>query len=163
MTRLTLVWAMAENGVIGRAGGLPWRLPDDLAHFREVTAGRPVLMGRRTWDSIGGRPLPGRRCLVLTRKAAARFPGAEAVTSLDQALELAGEPELVVAGGAEVYALALPRADRLWVTLVHASPPGDTHFPAVDWPSFELVEERRHPADQRHEHAFTIRRYERRG
>ena len=132
MTAIVIVIARAENGVIGVDGGLPWRIPDDLKRFKALTLGKPVLMGRRTWDSIG-RPLPGRRNLVLTRDACWTAEGAERVASLADALTRAGDaPELAAIGGAEVCALALPHALRFELTHVRASPPGDTWLPAPD-------------------------------
>lgn len=136
-----LVWAQAE-GVIGRDGGMPWHVPEDLAHFREVTMGSPVLMGRATWDSLDPRykPLPGRRNIVVTRQSGWRADGAEPAGSLESALELAraGEPEWIwVIGGGEVFAQAIRQADRLEVTeLTHPggfSPVhGDVRSPAID-------------------------------
>jgi dihydrofolate reductase len=160
--RVGVIVAMAENGVIGRKGSLPWHLPDDLAHFKQVTMGCPVIMGRKTWQSIG-RPLPGRRNLVLSRSA----PLAEGITvaaSLDEALAAAAPAERVwVIGGAAVYAAALPRAERLEVTRVHASLEGDAFFPALDWSEWQCVDRRPHGADVRHAFAFTFERWERRG
>lgn len=127
-----LVWAQAANGVIGRDGALPWHLPEDLAHFRAVTAGSTVVMGRATWESIPVRfrPLPGRRNVVLTRRPGWSAEGAEAAASLDDALALAGGDAWVV-GGASVYAAAMGRADVLEVTELAEPVDGDTHAPAV--------------------------------
>ena len=124
-----LVWAEAANGVIGRDGALPWHLPEDLAHFRELTRGHTVLMGRRTWDSLPPRfrPLPGRRNLVLTRDQAWTAEGAEAVHRLDDAL--AAYPDVWVIGGAEVYRAALPHADRLAITQLREEFTGDAYAP----------------------------------
>lgn len=132
--RITLVAAVAANGVIGRDGGLPWRLSGDLKRFKALTLGKPVIMGRRTFASIG-RPLPGRLNIVITRDPAAAFDGATAVHSLDEALaaaRAAGAAEAMVIGGAEIYALALPLAERLELTEVAAAPEGDAFFPAHD-------------------------------
>jgi dihydrofolate reductase len=130
--RITLIVARARNGVIGRAGTLPWRLPEDLAFFKRTTMGHPIVMGRRTWESIG-RPLPGRRNIVVSRQAGFVAAGAEVVPSLDEALRLcAGAGELFVIGGAQLYGEALPRADRLIVTEIDADFDGDTHWPAPD-------------------------------
>jgi dihydrofolate reductase len=142
VTTVTLVAAVARNGVIGRDGGLAWRDPADMKHFRELTWGAPVLMGRKTWDSLPAkfRPLPGRRNLVLTRDAHWQTAGAEAVASLDEALRLAADaPTLFVIGGAEVYVQALPRADELVLTEVEADIDGDVHFPSWPRDEFELV------------------------
>lgn len=133
--RLVLVAAVARGGVIGRDGTMPWHLPGDLAHFRTRTTGRPVLMGRRTWESLPPRfrPLPGRRNLVLTRDDAWTAAGAERVASLDDAITAcAGAEELIVMGGGQLYAAALPRADTLVLTEIDADIDGDTRFP--DWP-----------------------------
>jgi len=160
IVRVGLIWAMAENGVIGRGGGLPWRLPDDLKHFQAVTMGAPVVMGRRTFVSLG-RPLPGRRNLVLSRSGAP-CEGAEVVADLDAALALAaagGSDRAWVIGGASVYAAALPLADRLEVTRVHAAVEGDVSFPPVDWRPFTCVQREEHPADDRHAYAFTFERW----
>ena len=132
MTTLTLVVARADNGVIGRDGQLPWHLPEDLKRFRRLTLGKPVVMGRRTYDSIG-KPLPGRRNIVLTRQLGWRADGVETAVTLDDALALAADtPEVAIIGGATVYAEALPRADRIELTEVHAAPAGDTFFPPLD-------------------------------
>jgi dihydrofolate reductase len=140
--RITLVVARARNGVIGRDNTLPWHLPEDLQHFRATTLGHPILMGRRTFDSIG-RALPGRRTLVLTADPAWSRPGCERVGSLDDALRLTADaPELFVVGGARVYADALPRADRLLVTEVDLEVEGDTFFPAIDPARWRLVGQR---------------------
>lgn len=140
--RLVLIAAVARNGVIGRDNALPWHLPADLAHFRERTRGRPVLMGRKTWDSLPPRfrPLPGRRNLVLSRDAAWHAEGAERVASLDEAIErCAGAAELVVIGGETVYRQALPRADELVLTEVAVEVEGDAVFPGWPVTGFEPV------------------------
>lgn len=142
MTTLVLVAAVARNGVIGRDGDLAWRDAADLKRLRELTWGHPVLMGRKTWDSLPAkfRPLPGRRNLVLTRDARWQADGAERVASLDDALRLAGDtPTLFVIGGAEVYAQTLPRADMLELTEVDAEVPGDVRFPSWERREFDLV------------------------
>ena len=160
---LSLVAAMAENGVIGRAGGLPWHLPDDLRWFKELTMGQVVVIGRRTFESVG-RPLPGRRWIVLTRNPAYRPSGVETAPDLAAAVRLAPDAsEIFVAGGADVYRAALGQADRMYLTVIHAEVAGDTRFPPVDFDDWTLIAERHHPADARHEHAFSIRRYARRG
>ena len=131
MTSLVLVVARADNGVIGRDGGLPWHLPADLRHFRALTLGKPVVMGRRTFVAIG-RPLPGRHNSVLTR-AGWTAEGVTAVPDLAAAVAAAGgAAEIMIVGGAAVYAAALPRAARVHLTEVHASPDGDTVLPPFD-------------------------------
>jgi dihydrofolate reductase len=150
MPRLTLIVARARNGVIGRDGKLPWRLPEDLAFFKRTTMGQPIVMGRRTWESIG-RPLPGRRNIVVSRRAGFLADGAETVPGLDEALRLCADSEDVfVIGGAQLYAEALPRADRLIVTEIDADFEGDTHWPAPDPAQWrEAAREHLPPAGQR--------------
>ena len=159
---LEIVVAIARNGVIGRGNELPWRPPSDLAHFKRVTLGHPVLMGRKTWDSLG-RPLPGRRNLVLTRQAGGDFIGAESVSTIDEALQRVGEGRLMVIGGAELYRLALPQVSVMHLTRVHADVDGDVRFP--DWSEQDWEEEwnQAHPADERHSYAYTFSRLMRRG
>ncbi len=159
--RISLIVAMSENGVIGRDNDLPWRLPSDLRRVKRLTLGHSILMGRRTFESIG-RPLPQRRSLVLSRDATTRIEGAEVVPSFAAALALtAGEPEIFVFGGAEVFRRALPSADRLYVTLVHAEVAGDVRFPSWDATAWDLVDDERHPADERHAFDYSFRTYER--
>lgn len=137
--RIALVVAVARNGVIGVEGGLPWRLPGDLAFFKRVTMGKPILMGRKTWESLPRKPLPGRPNLVVTRAEGYEAPGATVHADLDDALTAgldmatsAGVEELSVIGGAEIYGQSLDRATRLYLTEVDAAPEGDTYFPAFD-------------------------------
>ena len=126
---ITLHLARADNGVIGRDGGLPWRLPADLKRFKAQTMGKPMIMGRKTFESFPA-PLPGRRHIVLTRDAGWSAPGAEVVADMDAAIALADAPEIAVIGGAQIFALFLPRADRVELTEVHVSPEGDATVPA---------------------------------
>lgn len=145
MGRLALIAAVARNGAIGRGNELLLRDSTDQRHFRDQTLGCPVIMGRRTWDSLPERfrPLPGRRNLVLSRQAGYAPHGAEAVTSLDEALaRCADAPRVFVIGGAQVYALALPRADELVLTEIDADLEGDAFFPPFDRNAFEVAEER---------------------
>jgi len=128
MTSITLILARADNGVIGRDGGLPWRLPADLKRFKALTMGKPMIMGRKTFDGFPA-PLPGRRHIVLTRDAEWRAPGAEPVATVEGALALAGPGEVMVIGGAEVFALFLPRSDRIELTEVHLDAEGDVVVP----------------------------------
>ncbi len=159
---IVLVVAVADNGVIGRDGTLPWHLPDDLKFFKAVTMGKPLLMGRRTFESIG-KPLPGRRNLVLTRGAAAFPAGVEAVASIDAALALLPDtPELCVIGGATLFAQTLPLARRLYLTEVHGAVAGDVHFPHWDRADWRETERREHPADERHLYAMSFVTLERR-
>lgn len=157
---VALVVAVARNGVIGRDGGLPWSLPADLKNFRALTTGHHVVMGRRTHASIG-RALPGRTNLVLTRHPGQVAPDCRAVTTLDEALRVArdaGDTECFVIGGAGVYAQALPLAQRIYLTEVHAAIDGDVRFPDVDRTRWREVSREERPADARNPHAlaFTV-------
>ena len=154
--RIALVVAMADNGVIGRGGTLPWHLPDDLKHFKTITLGKPVLMGRRTFESIG-KPLPGRRNLVLTRGRLALAEGVEAVASIEAARALVpGASELCVIGGAAVYEQSLPVAARLYLTRVHGDVTGDVYFPPWDVAGWRELERLEHRADTRHAYAMSF-------
>jgi dihydrofolate reductase len=159
--RLELVVAVARNGVIGRDNGLPWRLPDDLRHFKRTTIGRPVLMGRRTWQSLG-KPLPERLNLVLTRDPAFAAPGATVVHTLDAARAAAGAAEaLMVIGGADLYRQVLTDAAVLHLTEVHADVDGDVRFPDFDRGRWRETWREEHPADERHALPFAFVRLER--
>lgn len=146
--------------MIGRANALPWHLPADLARFKTLTMGGVLIMGRRTYESIG-RPLPGRRTIVLTRDPAWRADGVETAGTFDGALERAGGAgaDAFVVGGATVYATALPRAARVYLTVVHADIPGDVFFPALDPTTWRLAEAVRHDADARHAYPYSFRLY----
>ena len=162
--------AIAENGVIGREGGLPWRLSTDLKRFKEGTMGKPIVMGRKTWESFPRRPLPGRQNIVITRDKAYRAEGADVAHSLEDALALArirarctvGADEICVIGGGEIYAQALPLADRLHVTHVLAAIEGDAHFPPIDSAKWRIVSEENVPAGEKDSHAARYTVYERR-
>lgn len=136
--KISLIVAVAENGVIGRGGALPWHVPSDLKTFRRITMGRPVIMGRKTYASIG-KPLPGRDNIVVTRDAGFSAAGTNRAASIDEALDIArhkaaerGVDEIMVIGGAEIFALTLPLADRIYLTRIHAQPDGDVTFPEPD-------------------------------
>lgn len=142
---LAMIAALAENRVIGVDNRLPWHLPADLKHFKAMTLGKPVIMGRKTWDSLG-RPLPGRLNLVVSRQADLQLEGAEVFTSLEAALERADAwareeeaEELMLIGGAQLYSEALPQAERLYLTRVSLSPEGDAHFPEVEASRWRLA------------------------
>lgn len=165
--RISLIWAMADNGVIGRDNSLPWRLPVDMKHFMTTTMGKPVVMGRKTLESMKS-PLPGRTNIVLTRDPAWQREGVQVVGDLAAALEFAeqqslidGVDEVMVIGGAEIYALALPLAERLYVTRVHAQPNGDVYFPPIDLSAWRLLSQQQHEADDRHSAPCSIEVYER--
>jgi dihydrofolate reductase len=160
--RVTLILARARNGVIGASGGLPWRLPEDLAFFKRTTMGHPIVMGRKTWESIG-RPLPGRRSIVVTRDRTFSAIGAEAVHSLDEAVALCSDSdEIFVIGGAQLYAEALPRADRLLLTEIHADFEGDTFMPAAAAEDWAVAGREHHPASETRAYAFDFVDYRRR-
>ncbi|RUV30271.1 MAG: dihydrofolate reductase [Mesorhizobium sp.] len=161
--------AIAENGVIGRDGGLPWRLSSDLKRFKADTMGKPIIMGRKTYEGIG-RPLPGRLSIVVTRAKAWRAEGVEIVHSLDEAISLAkvrgrcmaGADEICIIGGGEIYTQALPLADRLHVTHVLAAVDGDVHFPPIDPDLWRIVRSENVPAGEKDSHATRYSVYERR-
>jgi len=154
---VSLIVAMSENRVIGRAGGLPWRLSDDLRRFKRLTTGHTIIMGRKTFESIG-RPLPNRTSIVITRQADWTTEDVIVAHSLDEALERAShDDEVFVIGGGEIFGQALPRADRLYLTIVHADIEGDVYFPAIDESNWRCVHEERHEADERNEYAYTFR------
>jgi dihydrofolate reductase len=158
----SLVVAMARNRVIGRDNALPWKLPEEMAHFKRVTMGHPVIMGRRTWESIG-KPLPGRHNIVVTRNRAYQAPGCTVVPSLAAAWEAAkGAAEACVIGGTSLFEEALPVADRLHLTEVDADIEGDTWFPEFDRSEWKEREITRHPADERHAYPFRVLLLERR-
>ena len=155
MTTLSLIAALDRHRAIGKGNALPWHLPADLKRFKALTLGKPILMGRKTAESIG-RPLPGRRNLVLSRSTQAPFDGTEVVASIDAALALADEAgELCVIGGGEVYALCLPRATHLHLTHVDTIVDGaDAFFPAFDAAAWRIASREAHAADERHAFAF---------
>ena len=145
MIRLAVMAAVADNGVIGNDNALPWHLPEDLRYFKSVTMRKPIIMGRKTFESIG-RPLPGRTNIVITRNKAMQCEGVEVVHSLDEALELAlgialsdDADEVVVIGGEQIYRVAIPVADRLYLTEVHANVDGDAVLPDIDWSRWHEV------------------------
>lgn len=151
---LCLIAALAENRVIGRDNQLPWHLPADLKHFKAKTLGKPIIMGRKTWDSLG-RPLPGRLNLVVSRQAGLQLDGAEVFATLDAARERAeawareqGVEEVMLIGGAQLYEQALPIADRLYLTRVALQPEGDAWFPAFDEAQWHCVERAEQPANE---------------
>lgn len=154
MTRIAFVVARDRGGVIGKGGALPWRLPDDMKHVRETTVGKPLIMGRRTYESIG-RPLPGRTTIVLTRDRSYRAEGVLVAATVEDALALAADaPETIVFGGADVFRRFLPMVDRIYLTEVDANVDGDTFFPALDPSEWREIERREHPADDRHRYSF---------
>jgi len=152
---------MARNHVIGRDNALPWRLPEDLKHFKSLTLGKPVLMGRKTFESIG-KPLPGRVNLVLTRDRVWQAQGVVPVHSVDEALQRAGDvPEVAGIGGADIFKLLLPMAALIYLTRVDADIPGDTFFPPIDYSEWVEIDTRRFSADDRNAYDMTFATLER--
>jgi dihydrofolate reductase len=164
--RVSLIVAMAAGGVIGRENRLPWHLPADLRRFKRLTMGHPLVMGRKTYESIG-RPLPGRTMVVVTRDAGYAPAGVRVAHSVDEALAIAaaaeGGEEVFVAGGAEIYHQTLPRADRIHLTRIDAEFPGDTRFPTFDESQWCLADEERHEPDNEVPFAYTFQTLDRAG
>jgi dihydrofolate reductase len=158
---ISIIVAASANNVIGAKGDLPWRLSDDLKRFKAITMGKPIVMGRKTWDSIG-RPLPGRQNIVITRQAGFVAEGCDVVASADEAIAAtAGADEVMVIGGSQVYSLFLPNAERLYLTRVHAEVAGDAFFPQIDESQWSLVNDEPHSADDRNAFDYSFRTYER--
>ena len=158
---LSIVVAMARNRVIGRDNDLPWRLPEDLKRFKALTMGKPMVMGRKTFESIG-RPLPGRTTIVVSRQAGLQIPGCVVADSIDAAIRAAdGAPEIMLVGGAQLYSEALPRVTRIYLTRIHADVEGDTLFPLLDPAEWRETSVGNHAADERHAYAFTYVNLER--
>ena len=167
MIQLAVIVAAAENGVIGRDNALPWHLPEDLRYFKKVTLGKPIVMGRKTFESIG-RALPGRTNIVITRNPDFQAEEVRVVASFDDALRLArdiaasdGVEELVVIGGAEIYKAAMPRADRLYITEIHAQVEGDAILPHIDWKCWREVGRERFAAQDPNPYDYSFVVYER--
>ncbi|MEJ2609812.1 MAG: type 3 dihydrofolate reductase [Candidatus Thiodiazotropha sp.] len=153
---ISLIAAVARNGVIGRDNRLPWHLPADLQHFKSLTLGKPIVMGRHTWESLPGL-LPGRRHVVVSRDLKYLAQGGEVVHSLDEALQVAGGvPEIMIVGGGSFYQAMLPRADRLYLTLVDADVAGDAYFPEIDWAQWHEVDREPHSADEKNAYDYTF-------
>jgi dihydrofolate reductase len=158
---VSAIVAMSQNRVIGRGNRLPWHLPDDLRRFKRLTMGLSLVMGRRTFESIG-RALPGRHSIVVTRQLDYRVPPeAEVAHSVAEALELARGSEVFVVGGSAIYREALPSIVRLYVTLVEAHVEGDAFFPELEPGEWRIISEETHPADERHAYAFRFQTLER--
>ena len=165
--RLAIIVAVADNGVIGRDNALPWKLPEDMRHFKQMTMGKPVIMGRKTFESIG-KALPGRTNIVITRNGAFAAAGARCVSSLEEALQVAEqtlsmEPaeEAVVIGGSEIYRVTLPLADRLYITEVHASVEGDAVLTGVEWDDWREVRREHYVAQAPNPYDYSFVFYER--
>jgi dihydrofolate reductase len=159
--RISLIVAVADNDVIGSANQLPWRLPDDLKRFKRLSLGKPIVMGRKTFDSIG-HPLPGRSNIVVSRQPDLQIADCRVVASLQEAIAAAqAAAEVVIVGGADIYRQALPQVATIHLTRVHAQVPGDVHFPKLAANEWREVATEYHPADERHVHAFTFSTLER--
>ena len=161
--RVSLIVAWADDRVIGRDNALPWHLPADLKRFKQTTMGHHLIVGRRTWESIG-RPLPGRKMIVLSGQDLELPEPVLRAGSFEEAITTAreaGEDEAFVAGGASVYARALPSAERLYLTKIDASIPGDTHFPPVDWSQWRCVDSAAHSPDEKNPYPYRFELWER--
>lgn len=158
---VSIIVAIAENGVIGRENGLPWRLSTDMKRFKALSMDKPVIMGRKTWESMPKRPLPGRRNMVVTRNAAYVAEGAEVFGSLEEALDAAGKGDVCIIGGGEIYAQGMVHADELHVTHVETEADGDTYFPEIDPAIWKKIGEERVPAGEKDEFATRYTVYER--
>jgi dihydrofolate reductase len=162
--RLAFVVAVSRNGVIGRDGGLPWRLPSDLKRFKAITMGKPIIMGRKTWESLPRKPLPGRENIVVTRQSEYQAPGAHVVASIGEALTLAesfGAEEIAVIGGGEIYQSLFDRADRLYLTEVDLETEGDTYFPSINPKDWHELASEKHEQGLKDSASFTLRTLDR--
>ncbi|HGY5235728.1 MULTISPECIES: type 3 dihydrofolate reductase [Aeromonas] len=163
--KISMIAAVAQDRVIGKDNQMPWHMPADLAHFKRITLGKPVLMGRKTFESIG-RPLPGRRNLVISRNPEYRVDGVEVIDSVKAALELLshGEAveELMVIGGGHLFEQLLPKAERLYLTQIELEVEGDAHFPVLDHTDWELLEAESHSADERNAYPYRFETWQRR-
>lgn len=158
---ISMIWAMSKNGVIGKDNGMPWRLPKDMAFFKEQTTGHTVIMGRKTWESFNGKPLPNRKNVILTRREQT-FDGAEVIHSVEEGVEMAKEQPLFVIGGATVYTAFMPYADRLIVTQINETFDGDTFMDEVDLKEWKLAHEIPGEKDEKNPYDYTFQFYERR-
>jgi len=158
---ISIIAALSDNGVIGKENDLPWRLPADMKHFKEVTMGKPVIMGRKTFESIGKKPLHGRKNIILTTRTGYKADGAHVVHSLEAAFEAAGDAEeVMVAGGSSIYKEALPRANRLYLTFIHEHFEGDTKFPDLNPANWTEIDREDHEKNA-HPYNFSFVTYER--
>lgn len=161
--KISMIVAVAENGVIGKDNDLPWHLPDDLKYFKNTTKGHYILMGRKCYESFG-KPLPHRTNVVITRNDNYHADGTVVVHSLEEGIELArknDEKEVFICGGSQIYAPGMDIADRIYLTRVHASVAGDVYFPPMDESKWKLVSSEKHPKDERHAYEFTFLVYDR--
>ncbi len=161
---ISIIVAMDKDGGIGVDNRLPWHLPDDLKRFKRITMGHHLVVGRKTYESIG-KPLPGREMIVLTRNPDYEAPGCQLAHSLEDALRMArehGEGEIFIGGGAQIYAQVLPQADYLYLTRIHVTTESDVHFPPIDWQAWIVEKRCYHPSDANHTYAFTYQRLRKR-
>ncbi|MCQ4085585.1 dihydrofolate reductase [Saccharibacillus sp. JS10] len=161
MSVITLIWAQDEQELIGKNNTMPWRLPADLAYFKSQTVGKAIVMGRKTWESFGSKPLKDRQNIVLTRNKAFQAEGATVVHSIEEALQMAESEEVMIIGGAEIYALYLPIADQLRVTQVQGTFEGDTFFPSLDKSAWKLVSSEKGIVDEKNKYEHEFQVYER--
>jgi dihydrofolate reductase len=162
MVEIGLVAAVSRNGIIGNAGGLPWRLPSDLKRFKALTLGKPVIMGRKTWDSLPRQPLPGRVNIIMTRDTTFRAEGAHCVSSVEDAVRCAeesGATQANVIGGGEIYAAFLPRAQRMYLSIVDVDAEGDTSFPDINFSQWLEVRTESVPQGEADSASFTLRAF----
>jgi len=157
---ISLIVAAAENNAIGKNNQLLWHLPNDLRFFKQTTSGHPIIMGRKTYESVG-KPLPNRRNIIVTRQSGYTVDGAEVVHSLEEALARCDGDEVFIVGGADIYRQAMPIAKRIYLTRVHADVEGDSYFPELDDAEWTLVSAAYHASDERHALGYTFMRYER--
>ncbi|MFB5758854.1 dihydrofolate reductase [Paenibacillus medicaginis] len=158
---ISMIWAMDKNGTIGRNNSLPWRLPRDMAFFKEQTMNKTVLMGRKTWESFGGKSLPQRKNVVLTHDPDYTADGADVIHRLEEGMKLAEQEQLMIIGGAEIYKLFWPYADELIVTRIEEAFEGDTLFPDLDWSSWKPVREIQGITDEKNPYCYRFVFYER--
>ena len=152
---VTIVVAIAENYAIGKNNQLLWHMPADLKHFKRITSGHTVIMGRKTYDSVG-KPLPNRRNIIITRQDIT-IPGCEVVKSVEEALKLcSNEEEVFIVGGAEIYKLAMSKTDRIYLTIIHHSFDADSFFPEINYTAWKEVSREDHPADEKHKYAYSF-------
>jgi dihydrofolate reductase len=165
MTIISLVVAASRNGIIGKDGGLPWHISSDLKLFKQITMGKPVVMGRKTWDSLPRKPLPGRQNIVISRKLDIPLQGAEAARNIEEALALAKvdhPDEIAVIGGGEIYRLFWPLADQIYLTEVDLEVEGDTVFPKINPAEWELLSSEQHERGPNDSASFILKRFRRR-
>jgi dihydrofolate reductase len=153
--KITIIAAMARNNAIGLGGEMPWHLPRELGHFKQATMGKPMVMGRKTWESIG-RPLPGRQNIIVTGNPGLEAPGCDIAASLDQAIGMARGVEVMIIGGGQLYRQCLAFADRMILTIVDCEPGADTWFPEWDRDCWQVLGKRREAADDRNPHAYEV-------